>query len=472
MRAWIWTLLLLAVAVGVAVLVRDYTGNVVIVSPPYRIEVSLVFAVLAMIALFVAVYVLLRLAGWSAGLLPRWRAWRAQRQLVREHQRLEQGWVRMLEGQYVKARDEFAAVSVATRDATRQTLAQLGMARTALSLNQPEIIEQALESARKAAASDPGLTLAVACTAADLMLAQDKAAQAANWLALVPEGGARYVHLQRLSLKTNLALGHWETALRQARSLARHHDVHADIDTALARAAAGYLRSANDGNEAQAIWKRLKTPERLMPEVAWAAADVLRDYPVLVRQILQDALEAGLDSRLLMAYAQCDPAEVRPRLLRAESWLARHPDHPDLLRALGTLCLRGELWGPATGYLQRSLQRHDDARTHALLGTLFDHLDRPADASRHWRLATALEVPLEPLGERRGVLPVADTGADPVAVDGDIMELGLRDDRPVPADPPVAQPRLETDELGVADLPPREATDDDSALPRSAARST
>ncbi|MGE4338441.1 MAG: heme biosynthesis HemY N-terminal domain-containing protein, partial [Pigmentiphaga sp.] len=264
MRAWIWTLLLLAVAVGVAVLVRDYTGNVVIVSPPYRIEVSLVFAVGAIVALFIAIYVLLRLAGWSVGLMPRWRAWRAQRQLVREHQRLEQGWVRMLEGHYVKARDEFVAVSGATRDATRQTLAQLGLARTALSLNQPETIEQTLEMARKAAANDPGLTLAVACTAADLMLAQGKAAQAANWLALVPEGGARHLHLQRLSLKTNLALGQWETALRQARSLARHHDAQGDVDVALAQAAAGYLRSANDANEAQAIWKRLKPPERLM----------------------------------------------------------------------------------------------------------------------------------------------------------------------------------------------------------------
>ncbi|KAG1301638.1 hypothetical protein G6F63_016794 [Rhizopus arrhizus] len=53
------------------------------------------------------------------------------------------------------------------------------------------------------------------------------------------------------------------------------------------------------------------------------------------------------------------------------------------------LCLNGQLWGQAERYLLRSLSRRSDAQTHALLGSLYDRLDRPADAVRHWRLATA-----------------------------------------------------------------------------------
>lgn len=457
MRAWIWTLVVLIVAVAVAVLVRDTTGSVVIVAPPYRVEVSLVFAVLALVAAFLAVYVLLRLAGWSAGLLPRWRAWRVQRQLVREHQRLEQSWVRMLQGQYVKAREGFLAVTDASHDATRLTLAHLGVARTALALNDAAAAEAALERGRRAARHDSGLMMAVACTAADILLVQGKAAQAAGWLAQVHDNGARHVHYQRLALKANLALGQWETALRQARSLARHHDVQAGLDQALAQAAAGYLRSATDTNEAQAIWKRLKAPERLMPEVALAAAEAFASEPTQVRHVLQDALEAKLDARLLQAYARCEATEVRPRLQRAEAWLGRDPLHAELLQALGALCLRGELWGPATGYLQRSLQQRADARTHALLGTLYDHLGQPDEASRQWRLATALESEVTPVNVQRSVLPVADTRADPPAVDAGMLDLEMVEGR-MPASASITVPTSGADdELGAADLPPRDA---------------
>ncbi len=454
MRAWIWTLVLFALAVGAAVVAHDYTGNLVLVVPPWRIEISLVFAIIVLLAAFVALYLLLRLAGWTASLAPRWRAWRAQRQLVREHQRLEQGWVRLLQGHYVKSREDFLAVTDASSDATRQALGYLGVARTALALNDAPAVDRALEDARRTARHDAGLRLAVSCTAADLLLVQGRPEAAAVWLAEVQDSASRHVHLQRLALKTNLALGHWETALRQARSLRRHHDAQGGIDAALAQAAAGYLGSAADDNEAQAIWKRLKSAERQIPEVALTAARVFANQPQLVRQILQEALEVRLDPRLLSAYSQCDSAEVGPRLQRAETWLQRHGANADLLRTLGRLCLRGELWGPATTYLQRSLQQADDPRTHALLGTLFDHLGRHAEASTHWRQATALGLDLaeRPVGRR--VLPAADTQADPDRLDAGVLDLELAEGR-LPASASLVKRSDDEDTWGAADVPPR-----------------
>src|SRR5690606_20479079 len=132
--------------------------------------------------------------------------------------------------------------------------------------------------------------------------------------------------------------------------------------------------------------------------------------PLFVRKILQEALDERLDPSLLTAYAQCEAEEVRPRLQRAEGWLRSNPHHPELLRVLGSLCLRGQLWGSATTYLQRSLEQKDDPRTHALLGSLYDLLEQPQQASRHWRQATAAVVGLTVL-DRSGALPAADTGA-------------------------------------------------------------
>ena len=55
---------------------------------------------------------------------------------------------------------------------------------------------------------------------------------------------------------------------------------------------------------------------------------------------------------------------------------------------------------------------------HALLGSLYDRLERPADAVRHWRLATAASMAL-PVLATDAALPAADTGSDPYRVDAE-----------------------------------------------------
>jgi HemY protein len=83
-----------------------------------------------------------------------------------------------------------------------------------------------------------------------------------------------------------------------------------------------------------------------------------------------------------------------------------------LLAALGILCLHSQLWGQAERYLLRSLSFRDDVQPHALLGSLYDRLHRSADALRHWRLATAVSMPL-PVLATEAILPPADMQADP-----------------------------------------------------------
>jgi len=53
MRTWFWTLLLTVVAVALAVVLRQHGGNVIILAQPWRIEVSLTFADVAIVAAFV-----------------------------------------------------------------------------------------------------------------------------------------------------------------------------------------------------------------------------------------------------------------------------------------------------------------------------------------------------------------------------------------------------------------------------------
>ncbi|GAA5234717.1 hypothetical protein FOZ76_20995 [Verticiella sediminum] len=467
MRTWVWTLLLLGIAVALAVFAREHAGNMVIVAPPYRIETSLAFAVTTLVVLFFVIYALLRLAGWTLGVGARMRAWREQRELVREHERLELGWVNLLQGHYVKAEQGFDQVAAVTRATERRVLARLSSARAAHAMKQYARADAALAAANTAAKDQPTLALAAACTSADILLAQGRPAEALAVLEPVRQGGARHVHVQRLLLRIYLALPDWSEALRLARGLARHQAADMDLGPTIELAAASGLRTASDEAARRTFWKSLKASERTMPEVALAAADVFADDAPMVRKVLQEALDRQLDARLLTAYSQCSVDEARIRLERAEGWLKQHPQHAELLRVLGSLCLRRQLWGPATTYLQRSLQFRDDPRTHALLGSLYDRLDQPEAATRHWRLATAAVVGLTVL-DRDGALPAADTLGDPARLSAETFDLDEPVEPEAVAPPPaaIAAPEaLDDYEVGAADAPPRLGDLEDAPLP-------
>jgi len=64
MRAWFWTLVLAVLAVALALVLREHAGNIVLVVPPWRIEMSLALAVVLALALVLVVHWLLRLVTW------------------------------------------------------------------------------------------------------------------------------------------------------------------------------------------------------------------------------------------------------------------------------------------------------------------------------------------------------------------------------------------------------------------------
>jgi HemY protein len=180
------------------------------------------------------------------------------------------------------------------------------------------------------------------------------------------------------------------------------------------------LRAAANSEAWRAIWKDLKAEERLLPDIALAGAaafDAAGEANEAAR-VLEAAVAVKFNPTLVAAYARCEAEQVSRRLAKAETWLQQRPTDPDLLTALGMLCLNGQLWGQAERYLLRSLSRRSDAQTHALLGSLYDRLDRPADAVRHWRLATAASMAL-PVLAADAALPAADTGSDPYRVDAE-----------------------------------------------------
>lgn len=421
MRTWFWTLLLAVIAVTLAVVLRSHSGNVLLLVWPWRISMSLTLAVLLIVAAFVVLYVGLRLLAWLLAIPDRVRAWRGKRAQARDHELLERGWIGLLEGRYSHAEKDLTRLLDQTKVQTRRVLAALSAARAAHGLGEFDRRDRLLTTAQEQAGAEPGLVEATATVSADMLLDQGHAERALAVLAPLADGGARHLHTMRLLLRAHTALRHDEQVFTLARGLLRRNALaRGEGDHLIDVAGAARLRAGAANGAWRAVWKDLRSEERLLPEIALAGAAAFEAAGEAgdAAKVLEAAIAVKFNPALVAAYARCDAEQVSRRLAKAETWLQQRPTDPDLLTALGMLCLNGQLWGQAERYLLRSLSRRNDAQTHALLGSLYDRLDRPADAVRHWRLATAASMAL-PVLAADAALPAADTGSDPYRLDAE-----------------------------------------------------
>jgi len=457
MRAWLRLLVLLVAAVALALWLREHGGNVILAVPPWRIQFSTTLGVVLLIAFFIALHLALRALAWLGAIPTRLRHWRGQRVQQRDHDLFERGWISLMAGDTQQAERDLTRLIAQTRVPGRKVMAALAAARAVQVGQQAGLLvgqhahgqdarcQTFLTTAQDYMGQDPALARAVAATSAEILLDAGLPAEALARLTAVPDS-QNHPHLARLQLRAHEALGQHELVLTLARQGLRRGWLARDAATPLIdRAGAAVLRQAasqpeRDGNTADAwlaVWKDLKTEERVLPHIAlaaagaYAAADQPEDAARVLEAAIKQQLTAGLLSAgLLTAYANCDASQVSRRLTKAETWLTAHPDNPDLLCALATLCLTGQIWGAAERYLQRSLRAREDARAHALLGSLYDRLGRASDASRHWQEAAALGMAL-PVLAMDAPLPAADTHADPIIPDAEAPSVQSQDrDRP------------------------------------------
>ncbi len=415
MRTWLWTLVLLTAAVVLAVVLRENSGHVLILVNDWRLQVSLAFAVVSLLGLFICMHWALRFSSWLTGIPTRVRGWNSRRRVKRDQELLEQGWTELLEGRYSHAEKDLTKLFDRSKDSSRQVLAALSAARAAHALGEFDRRNHLIHLAKEKSSDDSALKEAIATAAADLYLDQGLAQQALDELLPLQESGARHIHTLRLLLRAYRQLNRHEQVFGLARTLNRRGALHdTEARQIIEIAAAAYLRETTHTGGWQSFWKGLKTEERTLTDVALAGAAAFEANGLLdeASRALEQAIPPAFDPRLLAAYSRAEPSQVKRRLEKAEAWVQSRPHDAELLASVGNLCLIGQIWGQAENYLSRSLAKRADARVHVLLGSLYDKLNRPQDAAAQWRMATAVGAAL-PVLAADSLLPVADTEADP-----------------------------------------------------------
>jgi HemY protein len=394
-RALLW--LLSAVVVVVAVLaLRSNAGYVQIVWPPHRVEVSLVLALLVLLAAFALCYLGLRLVSAMVAMPRQVRAYRAARKKRKGLETLTEALHEYFSGRFARA-EKAATGAMALGE--QPGLAAMLAARAAHELRAPERRDAHLAQGAAHLANDDTMKV---ITEADLMLRERRAADALSALQAMPQ---KHTGGLRLELKALQLAKEWEKSLTVIDQLEKRKV----YDAAQARelrchALIEHLkRRATDVDSLNEAWRKVPEALRRDARVARAAAEgyVALNAGERAAALIERSLDAAWDSDLAALYADCAGADTVVPIERAERWLAAHPGDAALLLTLGRLCAKQGLWGKAQNYLDASIAVEATYPAHLAAVQLHEKLGNAEAAQRHTR--KALNLALAKLRERQGV---------------------------------------------------------------------
>lgn len=385
MRSLFWLLALSALAIGVALLGHLSEGYVLWVLPPWRVELSFNLFVLLQLLILALVYMLLRAVVITLNMPQVVGEFRARRTRQRDERTVAEALRLYWEGRFghaIKSAEKVGAGGTAA-----QLAALIGF-KAAHALHDETRISEWRE---RAAADDSDWHTARLMTEAGLALdARDFSAAAAALEQLGPKE-RRQISAQRLALRLAQGEGDWAEMLRITRLLEKHRALTPEQAQPLRlRAQRGMLDTLRDDpSQLMRYWRNMPSADRRDLPLAQLATRALTTAGACLEsgQLIEDYLDELWESVLLEDYARCESGDVLGHIAHCEQWLPAHPNDAALLLALGRLCARQQLWGKAQSYLEASLAVDVSCAAHVELARLFDHLERPDDANRHYRAA-------------------------------------------------------------------------------------
>jgi HemY protein len=384
MKALFIAVAIALLAVVLALVAQFNDGNVVLMLPPHRVDLSLNFFLLLLGLLLVLVYWLARAVQSLVDFPERVRLYRQRRDEIGSQRALRDALKALLEGRFARA-ERAARQATATGDSAG--LAALIGARAAHRMQQTARRDEWLDSI----ASDKDLNTARLVSSAEMWAESRENERALDAVDRLQAAGSRHIHAMRIALNANLQAGRWTEVLKSVRALEKRNalnEVAADKTKRLALRE--LLRDKrHDPAALEAHWTKIPAADRQRPEIALEGAHLLNraGRPRAAALALEAALVHHWDERLLDEYARTVVAPARERIERAEGWLKTHPQDPALLRCLGLLCLREQLWGKARSYLEESLRLRQHPATLLALARLAETTGQEAEATRLYREA-------------------------------------------------------------------------------------
>ncbi|MDH4233693.1 MAG: heme biosynthesis protein HemY [Gallionella sp.] len=388
MKYLFWILLLFAAAVALSTVAHN-PAYVLVVYPPYRIELAFtLFVVLSLLA-FISGYILVRLTLAAVQLPSYVQKYRLGHDQSKSRKSLDEALIAFLEGRYAAA-EKASAKAIELGDAS--ALPSIIAARSAHELRDFQKRDAYLSASESQSVGDTTMHL---IAKARFMLDQHDPQAALNCLQKLRDRGVKgHVGALSLELRAQQLAGHWDEVL----SLLEQLEKRGSIEVAMAeqfrqQAWLEKIRQPEDLAGLTACLKNIPEDFKRRAKVAATAAQALiqKGAGSLAQQLLSDSLNAQWDSELVALYGDCQSGDVVAQIEQAEKWLILHKDDAGLLLALGKLCLHQKLWGKAQSYLEASISVSPSQAAYNALGQLAELVGKSDEANKHYQRAMKLE---------------------------------------------------------------------------------
>jgi HemY protein len=386
MRGLIWLVLLFAAAAAIALVGVFDGGQVLLIVPPYRVDISLNLFVVAIVLAFIVIYTVLRAVRNVWKMPQRVAAYRARSRLAKANAALRDAVGHLYAGRFSKA--EKAARDSLIVDVNAGAAGLIG-ANAAHRMREYARRDEWLGRVTGGEWQDARLM-----ATADMRADGRDADGALVALTEMQAQGSRRIHAQQIALRAQQQLKNWGEVLKLVKTLEKREALHPAVAVRLRQVAAeNLLRDRRHNPDALLeLWQSLSPAERQSPRLADLAAELLiaLDRKNDARKIVEEALAHNWDARLLRRYPDCaSTGDALPLIQRAEAWQKERTEDADLLFTLGRLCLHQQLWGKAQAFLESALKLADNEplriRTHRALARLHETLGDSEKASEHYR---------------------------------------------------------------------------------------
>lgn len=390
MKLLVWLVLVALAATLIPLAIGAGHGYVLLVQPPYRIELSTSLFLLLVLLAFVAVYALLRLVFYTLQLPENVRVFKQVRREKEAHATLMESLTALAEGRYNKAGK---AAETALELGADPLISSLIAARSAHKLKNFGRRDFFLAECQQKA---PDGEVARLLSESELLLDQRRFGEALAAIQQLEKLDAKHLAAMQLELKVRRQLADWDAVLPLIAQLERRNGIEPVVAQQWRLQAYDvlYARYADNPERLRMLWKNAPEPEQLEPRLALLAAKRFAGVGLssLAAEIVEKSLTNAWDARLARFYGDCIAADPVKQLQQAEYWLQQHHDDAGLLLSLGRLCLKQGLWGKAQSYLEASLSVKPSSAAHYALAEIMEQQGKLQEANRQYR--QSLEISL------------------------------------------------------------------------------
>ena len=390
MKGLFWIIALFAIAVGGALLIQHYPGDIYVRVGGYLVRMNLRLFVAGLLLTVVVLYFLFKfIIGILAtpGKMSRFGSSRKSRKAL---DALNAAGVAFFEGRYSKAAQEAAKVLSNQHAGDNRVLALMIAAQASdkagdFSKRDSYLKDIATHLPEKAQLSRYLLLAESALSRKDYVTAEDNLNAATQLDKNLPQ-------LLKLQLQLAVAKEHPLDILECTDKLQKAAVLTtAEVMDYRQLAYRGLIHNARDASGLRAALKRIPDQEKagqlcVMIARQYETLGLYQDAVSWVKSYYPHTHYVDLLTVFVNSVRYLSDAEQRKAIDVADAWLKSKTDDAALLMCLGELSVAKQLWGKAQGYLEASIAIKPTARARLALAKVFDEIQATSLADEQRRL--------------------------------------------------------------------------------------